>query len=77
MGFVGQCGSLENLSQEIVKQQHPIGLVDSPRFVEFDEVSGEEQRENTMFVCFWKGSHESFAIRSKSFVRAHCRQQTN
>ena len=32
-----------------------------------------KRRENRTFACFWKGLHESVAIRRKSDVRAHCR----
>ena len=41
--------------------------------MELDEVSGEERQEKRTFACFWKGLHESVAIRRKSDVRAHCR----
>ena len=69
--------TLENLLREKpVKWQHSVGLADPSRCVEFDEVSGEERREKRTFACFWKGSHESVAIRRKSNVRALPWQQT-
>ena len=41
--------------------------------MEIDDVSGEDRQEKRTFACFWRGIHESVAIRRKSDVRAHCR----
>ena len=41
--------------------------------MELDEVSGDERQQKRTFACFWKGLHESVAIRRKSGGRAHCR----
>ena len=66
--------TLENLLREKPSNDNiPLAWPNRHAAWSFTKFPLKNDGENRTFACFWKGLHESVAIRRKSDERAHCR----